>query len=455
MLLHLLLAVQLPPPHGLSRGALYISTEGELPTSRLAQLLSDHPLLASLSDDLPRPSFENILSITTIDLESQDHILYFQVPVAVERHNIGLVVVDSITANYRAELSVENPEGLMARARELKILGHFLRHLAAKHDIVVIVANQVSDQFGTHEDPMWTEAVDEVPEDGNEDPPLQQKCKPSPLSYGQVNGLQSFQTPRAGPPLLPLARNDEVPSLALDLPNLDTMLALDYQKPFFTGWGDPYMCSIGCTQPDVKAPALGLVWTNQIACRIILRLSVPILGLPPPEGHEKKPSDGYKSPPSPIPSLVVPDSEDSDDGGCDEALKTDNGHDAAIPVGPDRALWHTQNVAEESDTTTRASDVNNPPATLTSNPTPALDDDPYTGLIVPSRRRTRVMEVIFSPWASGNPHQSPHKGADDDGWEDIDEDKEDASGTFVSKFGLSTEHAVEFEILPSGIRSVS
>ena len=99
-LLGLLLATQLPPPHGLSRSALYISTESALPTTRLSQMLSTHHILASAN---PKPSLDRVISIVTPDLESQDHILRYQLPVAIRRHNIGLVVLDSVAANYRAE----------------------------------------------------------------------------------------------------------------------------------------------------------------------------------------------------------------------------------------------------------------------------------------------------------------------------------------------------------------
>jgi len=63
-------------------------------------MLSTHPILVSAN---PKPSLDRIISIATPDLESQDHILRYQLPVAVRRHRIGLVVLDSVAANYRAE----------------------------------------------------------------------------------------------------------------------------------------------------------------------------------------------------------------------------------------------------------------------------------------------------------------------------------------------------------------
>lgn len=45
-----------------------------------------------------------------------------------------------------------------------------------------------------------------------------------------------------------------------------SLLTLDHQQRFFTGWGaHPYSSS-----SNLKTPSLGLVWANQITCRIAL-----------------------------------------------------------------------------------------------------------------------------------------------------------------------------------------
>jgi DNA repair protein RAD57 len=99
-LLTLLLSAQLSPPHGLSSPVLYISTESALPTTRLSQLLRSHTYFNSLEQN---PTLDAIHSIVTPDLESQDHILRFQVPVIIQRFGIRLLILDSVAANYRAE----------------------------------------------------------------------------------------------------------------------------------------------------------------------------------------------------------------------------------------------------------------------------------------------------------------------------------------------------------------
>lgn len=203
---------------------MYISTEGPISTSRLVQLLTSFKSRYAdnlTSDD--KLSTDNVLTITCPDLETQEHILNYQLPVAVEKHNIGLIVLDSVAANFRAEYeSVSKsilfnnstapprkrtrPELLAERGKQLVKMAHALRNLARTYDIAVVVANQVSDRFDNGSRP------------------------PKSASDGEV-------------------------------------LTLDHQARWFTGWGDEkhYVQS-----NDKKVPALGLVWTNCIGARIAL-----------------------------------------------------------------------------------------------------------------------------------------------------------------------------------------
>lgn len=149
-LLTLLLACQLPPPRGLGRPALYVSTEAPLSTRRLSQLLAHNPYLRNLPP-ASKPSLDGIVGTVTPDLESQDHILHFQVPVEVARRHVGLLVLDSVAANYRVEFergaSVASGANLAARSHELLRLGTLLHDLARTHDLAIVVANQVADRF--------------------------------------------------------------------------------------------------------------------------------------------------------------------------------------------------------------------------------------------------------------------------------------------------------------------
>lgn len=224
LLLTLLLSAQLPPPNGLSRPTLYISTEHPLPTNRLAQLLKNHPLLSSHPNP---PSLTRILTLNTPDLESQDHILAYQLPVALSRHNVGLVIIDSIAANYRAEGSSANtPFALATRSAQLVRLGALLRALSREHNCAVIVANQVADRFAT----------------------VSNASQPS----RSVSARNAFSSSPA--------------STATSSTPAPSVLNLDHQQRFFTGWGaEPLTPSY-----SLKTPSLGLVWANQIACRVAL-----------------------------------------------------------------------------------------------------------------------------------------------------------------------------------------
>ncbi len=224
LLLTLLLSAQLPFPDGLSRPTLYISTEHPLPTNRLAQILKDHPLLSSHPSP---PSLSRILTLNTPDLESQDHILTYQLPVALARHNSGLVILDSIAANYRAErTSANTPSALATRSAQLVRLGALLRSLSREHNCAIVVANQVADRFL----------------------PISTTSRAS-ASTSAGNAFSSSPA-----------------STATSSAPAPSVLGLDHQQRFFTGWGAEPLAP----PHNLKTPSLGLVWANLIACRVAL-----------------------------------------------------------------------------------------------------------------------------------------------------------------------------------------
>lgn len=224
---------------------MYISTEAQLQTTRLNQILESHPRLAGL-DSAQKPSLGRVQSTHIHDLEAQEHILRYQVPVIVQRFNVGLVVIDSIAANYRAEFdkgkTSKSSQSLAKRSTQVAQLGYLLRQLAYDHNIAVVVANQVADRF-------------------------EPQAQIAPVS-------QSTQRSRPGsPPSAPTslisgtgpadaAPNEAQPNITLL--STDDPLALDHQQHFFTGWGDNSAIS------NLKTPSLGLTWTNQLSTRIAL-----------------------------------------------------------------------------------------------------------------------------------------------------------------------------------------
>lgn len=223
------------------RSALYISTEAPLQTTRLTQILENHPRLSSLPTD-ERPSLSRVQSTHIHDVEAQEHILRYQVPVAIQRHNVGLLVIDSIAANYRAEFDKggksKGVEALTRRSNHLAQIGALLRNLAQTHDIAVVVANQVADRFTPMES----------------------------TPFFAVS--QSTQANRPASPM-PSAPQQMPSQPAPSMLSTDDPFAIDHQQRFFTGWGDDP------TVTDLKTPSLGLTWTNQLSSRIAL-LKEPI-----------------------------------------------------------------------------------------------------------------------------------------------------------------------------------
>lgn len=252
LLLTLLLAAQLPSPQGLAKSAVYISTEAVLATTRLTQLLSSHPALESLSAD-EKPSLSRILSIQTPDLESQEHILRYQLPVAIKKHDVGLVILDSVAANYRVEFEKKGAGGgaasMARRGTQLVQLGALLRELARTEGIAVVVANQVADRFTKAPSAATSNAASRTTSTNS------QGNVRTASTNSQGNGVE--HAPQASNPA---SQHDDGMLLSPD------PLALDHQQRWFTGWGDRQF------EPThaQKTPSLGLVWTNQLACRIAL-----------------------------------------------------------------------------------------------------------------------------------------------------------------------------------------
>ncbi|KAI7302446.1 P-loop containing nucleoside triphosphate hydrolase protein [Hortaea werneckii] len=257
-LLTLLLSVQAPEPLGLGKAALYISTEAPLQTTRLNQLLERHPKLATLPPE-NRPSLSKIQSTRVHDLEAQDHILRFQVPALLSRpnSNIGLLVIDSIAANYRPEFDKGHArrtaaEAFAKRSQQVAQLGALLRDVARKYKIAVVVANQVADRFTSQDQAISLSQMASQP--GT------QRSRPG-------SPPQSTARRPIAPP--PLSQHVPLPTTSDHSNNLSTddPLSLDHQQCFFTGWGDnPFAHQ----NQNLKTPSLGLTWTNQLATRIAL-----------------------------------------------------------------------------------------------------------------------------------------------------------------------------------------
>ncbi|KAJ5956767.1 hypothetical protein N7501_011046 [Penicillium viridicatum] len=362
-LLSLCLAVQLPKPQGLRRRAIYISTEHPLSTPRLSQLLECHPILSTLPPE-QAPSLQDILSINAMDLETQDHILNFHLPVAIERYDIGLVIIDSITSNYRAEHAPNSIQALAKRSTQLSKLGNLLRNLAVKEDIAIVLANQVSDRFES------IKSNEPTPRTGF--PSMSSQAadhgsgpvSPFPKSRTeQLATRNSQQPPSSSPAISPSpyhAPNDKnFDGSYLIAPRVRSMLNVAHQERFYSGWGDGAYPEHG----SLKNPALGFVWTTQIACRIALKKE---------ESHAVGVSMG--------------DNDNSYLASTQEAAQFQNGGNADAYRDPDSIAM--------------------PAPYLKNSVSDLRNHQPASGSESTTRR---TMKLVFAPWTAG-PKDTPRKG---------------------------------------------
>ncbi|KAL4964495.1 putative DNA repair protein (Rad57) [Aspergillus stella-maris] len=403
-LLGLLLAVQLPKPRGAGKSAIYISTEAPLATNRLSQLIESHPELASLSRD-EKPSLGKILSINAMDLESQDHILNYQLPVAIRRYDVGLVVIDSITSNYRAEHTSHDLSGLSTRSGELAKLGQMLRNLAAREDIAIVVANQVSDRFEGED------RLDFRRLTGDRTPVSSQQAREFHLTDREAaaSPLARLRPPESGnaelnqtlailqstpnfPSSSPMPTQEEPAfdgSYLVGNPVRNEILSLQRQQRFFTGWGDiaqPWTQNV--YRPSLKTPTLGLVWATQVACRIALKKYIRPVSLDPLQFGNATYS-----------TLVQ--------------IPREEGEASEFKVPATAPIRSDGDQAHPDDLTAAAGRV-----PTSSEPSPFQP---------PEQPIQRTMKLVFSPWAGGPTPDVP---------------------------GSEFQDEVEFEIWKGGIRAV-
>ncbi|KJX93147.1 DNA repair protein RAD57 [Zymoseptoria brevis] len=256
----------LPPP---SSSSLYISTEAPLQTTRLTQILTTHPHLSSLPSS-SKPTLSHIHSTHIHDLEAQDHILRYQVPVAIRQHNVRLLVIDSVAANFRAESLTANDGqrkggvgNLAKRSAQLAQMGALLRDLARETGVAVVVANQVADRFS---------AADNGRLNSSLRAPTQSSTQDSSHRANSPSGRAQQQHHRQPDPKPP-------PKRQVGLFSTTDPLSLDHQQNFFTGWGDEE------SQTNLKTPSLGLTWTNQLSTRIAW-IKIPIYDYQNGRGEE-------------------------------------------------------------------------------------------------------------------------------------------------------------------------
>jgi hypothetical protein len=214
---------------GLDAGAVYIGTESGLATMRLEQIssalssrFSDDPPTYAMAEDIDKAierlatHGDRIYYYNCSDLETQDHILTYQLPVVLSRYKVRLLILDSVTSNYRAEFDrvtssqIKNsqPAHMAQRSKDLRKLAGTLKNLATEFNVAVVAVNQVTDTF----------------------------------KRTSSQGVSSQE---------------------------EELLSFDYQARWFDGIVDENGVEMG------KKPALGLVWTNLVTARIMLVRDTP------------------------------------------------------------------------------------------------------------------------------------------------------------------------------------
>ncbi|XP_046420421.1 DNA repair protein XRCC3-like isoform X1 [Neodiprion fabricii] len=138
--LQLCLTVQLPIVHGgYEAGAVYISTEGAFPSRRLQELLRESNLTKKFNVTA------DIIFVTTIHgentIQELENCIVQKIPHLMATRKIGLLILDSIAAPYRAGYSL-NTFG--DRAKSLWNIANQLHNLASQYKLTVICINQVS-----------------------------------------------------------------------------------------------------------------------------------------------------------------------------------------------------------------------------------------------------------------------------------------------------------------------
>ncbi|CAE6537086.1 unnamed protein product [Rhizoctonia solani] len=158
--LQLSLTVQLPESeHGLKGSSLYLTTLNRLITSRLLEMMSSHPILSAHQSTI---SLDNIATQHASDVDKLTVLLTSLLPTHVAACRgrgspLRLLVIDSLTALFRDKQTTQ-PQTLYTRSGSLNAIGAMLHQIATRHELAVVVLNDVTDVFapnptGESEDP--------------------------------------------------------------------------------------------------------------------------------------------------------------------------------------------------------------------------------------------------------------------------------------------------------------
>ncbi|KAG1754221.1 P-loop containing nucleoside triphosphate hydrolase protein [Suillus lakei] len=159
--LQLSLLVQLPSRLGGVLGsAFYLTVASQLQTSRMEEILNTHPLLSpSLC------SFANIQHASVPTIEKLIFVLSKSLPQYISANDqnssprpLKLIVIDAIAELFHTSKRTTT-QFLVERSRRLSEIGTLLHSLASKHQIAVLVLNEVSDTIDRDTAPLDSEQI--------------------------------------------------------------------------------------------------------------------------------------------------------------------------------------------------------------------------------------------------------------------------------------------------------
>jgi hypothetical protein len=266
--------LQVAPP--LASHAIYLSSEGHLPTSRLISLLP--PSHA----DRPEHVLSRIHFLAANDAEAVDHVLSYLVPsllarlrAAREPGAVRLLVLDSLAAVLRSSFG-QDRQALAKRSEAIGLIADKLKSLGVRHGFAVIVLNQVADVFGPNP---W---LVRSPAFGSPSYGSPANSQGGPVSSSpaasQQNPPDLSQVVRAG---------EEGDQSTLPF----GVAAASYVPSPSMAYRDQTRYFSGSSATSTKEAALGLVWANAVSTRVMLRrterfLPIAVRGLASGQAEE-------------------------------------------------------------------------------------------------------------------------------------------------------------------------
>eukprot|EP01112_Ceratiomyxa_fruticulosa_P014751 TRINITY_DN4256_c0_g1_i1.p1 TRINITY_DN4256_c0_g1~~TRINITY_DN4256_c0_g1_i1.p1 ORF type:complete len:553 (-),score=91.06 TRINITY_DN4256_c0_g1_i1:287-1945(-) len=145
--LQLLLQVQLPVHlGGLAGHAVYLTTESELNTKRLNQMIQyykdvkfkDNPEVKNIE------FFEHIFSDKAPNIDKLWEVISSRIGQLLYMKHIKLIVIDSIAALFRSEYSRDET---MERSKVLWTFANQLKYISERYRVAIVVTNQVTSFF--------------------------------------------------------------------------------------------------------------------------------------------------------------------------------------------------------------------------------------------------------------------------------------------------------------------